>query len=80
MSQTAGLGDARFPDSGGLRPSRSASELAQLGELRSTEGGDLWGVPQTRPGFDAGRGIIPTPTTNLKTEVEGPVIKALRLG
>ncbi len=54
--------------------------LAELGELWSTEGGDLWGVPQTRAGFDAGRGIIPTPTTNLKTEVERPVIKALRLG
>jgi hypothetical protein len=65
---------------GGFGPLVPRQELAQLGDLRSTEGGDLRRVPQTRAGFDAGRGIIPTPTTNLRAEVERLVIQALRLG
>jgi hypothetical protein len=64
---------------GGLRPSRSASKSAQTREC-GAQRGDQRGLLKTRAGFDAGRGIIQTLTTNLKTEVECPVVNAIRLG
>ena len=62
----------------GLRPSYFASTVGPASRPVEAQRGDLRGVPQTRAGFDAERGIIPTPVANPKAEVERSAIEALR--